>query len=169
MLGPIRSPSRVGGTFHSVRHGPEPEPGTDAVGHLRALRPQLHRRNEGGPDRGSLQLQRLLPAGGQPARREQDQLSGQAIPVKFSLGGNQGLDIFQPGSPSSGSYACTATPEDVVEQTETGSTSGLTSEAGSGQYKYVWKTEKAWANTCRKLVLKLKDGTSHEALFHFTK
>jgi Tol biopolymer transport system component len=95
--------------------------------------------------------------------------SGQAIPVKFSLGGDRGLDIFQPGSPTSGSYACTASPEDVLEQTETASSSGLTYDAAAGQYKYTWKTEKAWANSCRKLVLKLKDGTSREALFHLTK
>jgi DNA-binding beta-propeller fold protein YncE len=93
--------------------------------------------------------------------------SGQGIPVKFSLAGDQGLDIFQPGSPTSASYSCTANPADVIEQTVAASTSSLSYEAG--QYEYVWKTEKAWANSCRRLVLKLKDGTSLEALFQFTK
>lgn len=37
------------------------------------------------------------------------------------------------------------------------------------QYNYVWKTEKAWANTCRKLTVKLIDNTEHVAYFNFTK
>ena len=95
--------------------------------------------------------------------------SGQAIPAKFSLGGNQGLDIFQPGSPTSVSYACSNGLQDAVEETVTANASGLTYDEGLGQYTYVWKTEKAWAKTCRKLVLTLRDGTSHQVLFHFTK
>jgi hypothetical protein len=39
----------------------------------------------------------------------------------------------------------------------------------TGQYRYTWKTDKAWANTCRLFTLKLIDGTSHEAYFKFTK
>ncbi len=35
---------------------------------------------------------------------------------------------------------------------------------------YVWKTEKAWAGTCRHLIIKLNDGTdARRANFHFTK
>ena len=37
------------------------------------------------------------------------------------------------------------------------------------QYTYVWKTNKAWAGTCRQLVVKLDDGTYHRANFNFTK
>jgi hypothetical protein len=40
-------------------------------------------------------------------------------------------------------------------------------DASTDQYTYVWKTEKAWANTCRQLVVKLKDGTFHRANFKF--
>jgi hypothetical protein len=35
------------------------------------------------------------------------------------------------------------------------------------KYTYVWKTDRSWAGTCRKFVLTLSDGTTHEALFRF--
>lgn len=95
--------------------------------------------------------------------------AGQAIPVKFNLAGNQGLDIFSAGSPSSGSYTCTTSAEDLIEVTVAASTSSLSYDAATGQYQYVWKTDKTWANSCRKLVIKLKDGTVHQGLFHFVK
>jgi extracellular elastinolytic metalloproteinase len=31
----------------------------------------------------------------------------------------------------------------------------------------VWKTNKAWAGTCRQLIVTLVDGTSHRADFKF--
>jgi hypothetical protein len=40
-------------------------------------------------------------------------------------------------------------------------------DAASDQYTYVWKTLKGWASTCRQLVVKLTDGTSHRANFMF--
>jgi len=40
-------------------------------------------------------------------------------------------------------------------------------DAASGQYTYVWKTEKAWAGQCRVLSLELTDGTEHLAAFKF--
>ena len=36
-------------------------------------------------------------------------------------------------------------------------------------YTYVWKTDKAWANTCRELLVKLKDASVHTAVFHFVR
>ncbi len=95
--------------------------------------------------------------------------SGRAIPVKFKLGGNQGLDVFQPGSPNSGTYSCGASAEDPIEATVTASTSSLSYDAVRDEYTYVWKTETSWANSCRKLVVTLTDGTAHEARFHFVK
>jgi hypothetical protein len=41
--------------------------------------------------------------------------------------------------------------------------------AGGWSYIYSWKTDKAWAGTCRSLSLKLIDGTTHLAYFTFTK
>jgi hypothetical protein len=94
--------------------------------------------------------------------------SGQAVPVKFGLGGNQGLDIFAAGYPASQSVDCT-TLQSTGPTTPTSSNGGLQYSAASGQYSYVWKTDSAWSNTCRQLVVKLKDGSQHVANFQFKK
>jgi hypothetical protein len=52
-----------------------------------------------------------------------------------------------------------------VEQTVTAGASSLQYDATTDRYTYVWKTQKAWAGTCRRLVLQLDDGTIHEAVF----
>jgi hypothetical protein len=96
--------------------------------------------------------------------------SGRAIPVKFSLGGNNGLDIFAPGYPKSQAVACDS--EDAaspIESTVTAGQSSLSYDGGNDQYTYVWKTDDGWANQCRILVIKLRDGSSHEAKFKFKK
>jgi hypothetical protein len=96
--------------------------------------------------------------------------AGSAIPLKFSLGGDMGLDILAANSPSSYPVVCEAVAAgDAIEQTVTAGGSSLSYDAISGQYIYVWKTSKGWANTCRQLELKLVDGTTHYALFYFTK
>jgi N-acetylneuraminic acid mutarotase len=93
--------------------------------------------------------------------------AGSAIPVKFSLGSNLGLNILNSGSPSSARYTCGSGPSDAIEQTVTASNSGLQYDPTSNQYTYVWKTDKSWAGTCREFSLGLTDGTSHVALFQF--
>jgi hypothetical protein len=98
-----------------------------------------------------------------------NQLSaGRAVPVKFSLGGNFGLNVVAVGYPRSEPISCDAGAiVDGVEETVTAGTSSLAYDASSGQYRYVWKTEQAWAGTCRQLVLKLADGTYRRANFTF--
>ena len=94
--------------------------------------------------------------------------AGQAAPVKFSLGGNQGLNIFAAGSPSSVQISCaTNDPILPVEETETAGQSSLSYDSTSNQYKYTWKTESSWKNTCRQLTVTLRDGTVHVAKFKF--
>jgi hypothetical protein len=94
--------------------------------------------------------------------------AGRAVPVKFSLGGDQGLDVLAAGAPSSSRVSCaTGATVDVVEQTVTAGSSSLTYDAGTRRYQYVWKTSKEWAGTCRQLTVTLDDGTSHRASFAF--
>lgn len=94
--------------------------------------------------------------------------AGAAAPVKFSLGGNQGLDIFAAGSPSSVQVSCSSgVPISDVEETETAGQSSLSYDAASDRYKYTWKTESSWKNTCRQLTVTLRDGTVHIANFKF--
>ena len=40
-------------------------------------------------------------------------------------------------------------------------------DATSDQYSYVWKTDSAWAGTCRQLTIGLTDGTYYRANFKF--
>jgi hypothetical protein len=96
--------------------------------------------------------------------------SGQAVPVKFSLHGNQGLDIFAPGYPASQSLDCaTMAAIGAVVQINTAGGSGLQYSAASDQYTYVWKTDSSWSNSCRQLIVKLKAGSQHVANFQFKK
>jgi hypothetical protein len=96
--------------------------------------------------------------------------AGSAVPVKFSLGGNFGLNIMAANSPASGAVTCSSSePPDAIEETVTAGGSSLSYDATTNQYTYVWKTDKAWANTCRQLHVKLTDGTDHVADFKFTK
>jgi hypothetical protein len=94
---------------------------------------------------------------------------GSAIPVKFSLGGNQGLNVFYDSTyPASQQINCSTTaPLDTIETTVTAGGSSLSFDPSSGQYTYVWKTNSAWANTCRALVIRTKFGTFHTANFKF--
>lgn len=94
--------------------------------------------------------------------------AGRSIPVKFSLSGDQGLNIFDAGYPKSEQVPCDSTaPVDGIEETVTAGSSSLTYDPSTDQYKYVWQTDQAWTNTCRQLVLKLNDGTYHRANFKF--
>ena len=92
--------------------------------------------------------------------------AGQAVPVKFSLGGDRGLGILAAGSPTSSPAGCNGTIDDAVTA-PAAENSGLQYDAASDTYTYVWKTAKAWAGTCRTLSVALNDGTAHTALFMF--
>jgi hypothetical protein len=95
--------------------------------------------------------------------------AGQAIPVKFSLGGNQGMAIFAAGYPRAVMMSCSGTVQDSIEETVTAGGSSLQYDATSGQYIYVWKSDKSWAGSCRQLQLKFADGTTQAANFSFTR
>jgi hypothetical protein len=95
--------------------------------------------------------------------------SGSTVPVKFSLGGDQGRDIFANGYPASQRIDC-ATQAAVGALVPTNSSSGLSYDARADQYTYTWKTDKAWKNTCRRFVVRFNDGsTAQTANFNFNK
>jgi predicted extracellular nuclease len=94
--------------------------------------------------------------------------AGQAVPVRFQLGGDRGLDILAPSSPTSVRIACASgEPVDPIEETVTAGASGLQYDPATETYTYVWKSEKAWKGTCRRFTLKLDDGTQRSADFQF--
>ena len=85
--------------------------------------------------------------------------AGRSVPVKFSLGGDQGLDVLAAGSPAS--VPCGAPAP------ETGPTAAVAYDPVTQLYQYDWKTLKAWRGTCRDLVLRLADGSEQRARFRF--
>ena len=94
--------------------------------------------------------------------------AGRGIAVKFSLSGNQGLNIFATGYPKSQQITCdTAVSIDDIEETDTVGSSGLTYDPLADQYIYHWKTNATWTGTCRQLIVRLNDGTDHVANFKF--
>jgi len=96
--------------------------------------------------------------------------AGQAVPLKFSLGGNQGLAIFATGFPQSRRIQCdTLSPVDSVEETLTAGSSSLTYNPTTGIYTYVWKTEKSWAGTCRQMTMQFIDGQTYTLNFKFVR
>lgn len=100
--------------------------------------------------------------------------AGSAIPVKFTLGGNEGLNVFATGFPTSARIVCdSAAPVDAIEQTVSAGSSNLSYDATTNQYTYVWKTDKTWSSSsagpCRQLVLRFVDGSYLRANFKFGK
>ena len=94
--------------------------------------------------------------------------AGSVVPVRFSLGGDFGLEVFAADSPWSGKIPTDpGAPLDSIEETVTAGSSGLSYAEGTGRYTYTWKTSKNWAGTSRQLVVKFKDGTKGVANFTF--
>jgi len=87
--------------------------------------------------------------------------AGEAVPLKFSLHGNQGTDIFAAGSP--GWAPCGAL------DSSTAAGGSLSYNASTNRYTFLAATAKGWAGTCRDLVATFRDGTTHRARFNFTK
>ena len=110
----------------------------------------------------------LQPVAAAPAISEVK--AGRAIPMKFRLGGDDGLNIHDPGAPPSAQDECPADPPiTAMEPTSTAGAGSLTYEAATDTYNYVWKTETSWSGTCRTFTMTLNDGSSHDATFRFVR
>ncbi len=95
--------------------------------------------------------------------------AGRTVPVRFSLHGDQGLEIFAAGYPTSIPIECdTGAPADALEDTVAAIQSRLIYDAATDTYSYAWKTNKSWRG-CRRLIVGLADGTFHYADFRFVK
>jgi hypothetical protein len=92
--------------------------------------------------------------------------AGQAVPIKFSLGGDRGLRILTPPAPTSRPIACPSGPAGDPVLAFPAGNSGRQYDAASDTYTWVWKTDPTWKG-CRTLTVALDDGTTREALFAF--
>lgn len=98
--------------------------------------------------------------------------AGQAIPVRFTLGGDRGLAIFASDYPLSERVDCSSgVTMDPIEEAATAGSSSLNYDPATGFYTYVWKTNGAWSSSpggpCRRLTIGFVDGSSHSAVFKF--
>jgi hypothetical protein len=98
-------------------------------------------------------------------------LAGMPVPIRFELGGNQGLDVIEDGWPQVAVVGCGFT-----EEPETGEPARhprwfreLVYRRRKQRYVFLWKTDRRWAGTCRQFMLKLKDGTVRRADFRFVR
>jgi uncharacterized repeat protein (TIGR01451 family) len=99
--------------------------------------------------------------------------AGSSIPVKFTLGGNFGPNVFAT-VPSSQQVNCTGLPGTV---TLVPGTAAPATKLGAidvdvsispNQYHFDWQTSRAYAGTCRMLIVQLNDGTTRFAFFQFS-
>jgi hypothetical protein len=98
--------------------------------------------------------------------------AGRPAPVRFSLGAYRGPAPVAPGYPRVARVACGTDAQAAGAEKAAGSwkkTSAAQAKPGRGTYRFLWKTEKKWAGSCRQLVLKLNDGTLHSVEFQFVR
>jgi hypothetical protein len=95
--------------------------------------------------------------------------AGSSVPVRFSLGADYGLDVLVGGGITSVKVDCASgAPSDEIEQTVASTNKqGLTYDAGSGIYSWIWSTDKKWSGTCRDLTIHLADGSTQTVSFSF--
>jgi uncharacterized protein len=92
--------------------------------------------------------------------------AGSNVPLRFSLNGFQGMDIFLPGYPQMVPLDCTTGAPLSAGMPASGA---LRYDPDEDQYVYNWKTEKNWSNTCRMVVFRLNDTSVRTAYFSFVK
>jgi hypothetical protein len=96
--------------------------------------------------------------------------AGQVIPVAFSLTGDFGRRIFARGYPVSVRVDCGAPGRSdprTLRPTMTPWRAGLKYDPRSDRYSYPWRTSPGWDDTCRQLIVRLRDGTEHSAYVRF--
>jgi probable HAF family extracellular repeat protein len=96
--------------------------------------------------------------------------AGKAVPVRFSLGGDHGLDVFESGYPQVRAVACDpGAVRHQITEVVNAKVSALTFDAATQRYTYLWKTDRAWVGSCRELVLRLSDGQERSAQFQIAR
>jgi hypothetical protein len=96
---------------------------------------------------------------------------GRMVPIRFELGGSQGLDVIEEGWPQVAEVDCDfgEEPEGGVPAKHPRWFRELVYRKRKGRYLFLWKTDRSWGGSCRQFMLKLKDGTVKRADFRFAK
>jgi hypothetical protein len=94
--------------------------------------------------------------------------AGASIPIKFELSGDLGLDVLF-GTPTVTRFTCGSSSGTGSDDAGFAGGSGLQYDPRTNTYTFVWKTDKAWANTCQTFRITFDDGTYRTADFTFTK
>jgi hypothetical protein len=94
--------------------------------------------------------------------------AGANIPIKFSLSGDWGMEIFEYEVPLVVETACEFTQEPVdLSKVSYIDRSKLLYDSKEDQYIYNWTTSKEWSGSCQMLTIVLNDGSIHQAAFSF--
>jgi len=98
-------------------------------------------------------------------------VAGRSVPIRFQLGGNQGLDVIEDGWPQVAVVGCdfTAEPDAGEPARHPRWFRELVYRKSKKRYAMVWQTDRRWAGSCRQLMLKLRDGTVRRADFKFVR
>jgi hypothetical protein len=100
--------------------------------------------------------------------------AGSAIPMKFNLGGDKGMNILKASAHATASQqiSCQSLkPLQYAITTPTstpGNSAALSYSSGNKNYQYVWKSQEDWGGTCRQFIMTFNDGTQLRANVEFT-
>lgn len=97
--------------------------------------------------------------------------AGVPVPIRFELGGRQGLDVVEEGWPQVAQVECGSGAEPASGEPARHPRwfRALAFRQRRARHVFVWRTERAWAGGCRQFMLRLKDGTVHRADFEFVR
>lgn len=95
--------------------------------------------------------------------------AGAPVPIRFELGGDQGLDVIDEGWPQVAQFECGSGDEPAEGEPARHPRwfRELVYRERQGRYVFLWRTEREWAGSCRQFMLKLTDGTVKRADFQF--
>jgi hypothetical protein len=96
--------------------------------------------------------------------------AGSAVPLEFSAASGHTPDDVAAGYPATQPVDCTTLQAigPLAPTEQPGKRHVTYAEAqGVGWYTYIWRTDKAWAGTCRVGVIRLTDGTERRAYVRF--
>ena len=96
-------------------------------------------------------------------------VAGVPVPIRFELGGDQGLDVVEDGWPQVAEIPCGSQEEPASGEPARHPRwyRELVFRKRRARYVFLWRTQRDWAGSCRQFMLRLDDGTVRRADFEF--